>query len=306
MSEINITVQLTNNENIVKFITNSFLTQAKSYEFTSIDEAKQSPIAQELFYLPFVKTIYISQNFIAIEKFSTDLTQLKWEDVQNEVAETIEKYLSAGKPVIEVPEEDEKNPKKIPITIYAESTPNPEVLKFVANKSIANTMYEFKTKSDATFAPLANELFNFPFVKEVFINNNYVSVTKQNGYEWQEFSNELRDFIKIYIESGKIIFKDEILQKEEQTNKLTEEREYSDIDKEIISILNEYVRPAVEADGGNIAFDSYIESTKTVKVILQGACSGCPSSTVTLKNGIEAMLTEMLNGKVTTVEAING
>ena len=306
MSKINISVQLTNNENIVKFITNSFLTQAKSYEFTSIDEAKQSPIAQELFYLPFVKTIYISQNFIAIEKFSTDLTQLKWEDVQNEVAETIEKYLSAGKPVIEVPEEDEKNPKKIPITIYAESTPNPEVLKFVANKSIANTMYEFKTKSDATFAPLANELFNFPFVKEVFINNNYVSVTKQNGYEWQEFSNELRDFIKIYIESGKIIFKDEILQKEEQTNKLTEEREYSDIDKEIISILNEYVRPAVEADGGNIAFDSYIESTKTVKVILQGACSGCPSSTVTLKNGIEAMLTEMLNGKVTTVEAING
>jgi len=306
MSEINITVQLTNNENIVKFITNSFLTQAKSYEFTSIDEAKQSPIAQELFYLPFVKTIYISQNFIAIEKFSTDLTQLKWEDVQNEVAVTIEKYLSAGKPVIEVPEEDEKNPKKIPITIYAESTPNPEVLKFVANKSIANTMYEFKTKSDATFAPLANELFNFPYVKEVFINNNYVSVTKQNGYEWQEFSNELRDFIKIYIESGKIIFKDEILQKEEQTNKLTEEREYSDIDKEIISILNEYVRPAVEADGGNIAFDSYIESTKTVKVILQGACSGCPSSTVTLKNGIEAMLTEMLNGKVTTVEAING
>ena len=306
MSKINISVQLTNNENIVKFITNSFLTQAKSYEFTSIDEAKQSPIAQELFYLPFVKTIYISQNFIAIEKFSTDLTQIKWEDVQNEVAETIEKYLSAGKPVIEVPEEDEKNPKKIPITIYAESTPNPEVLKFVANKSIANTMYEFKTKSDATFAPLANELFNFPFVKEVFINNNYVSVTKQNGYEWQEFSNELRDFIKIYIESGKIIFKDEILQKEEQTNKLTEEREYSDIDKEIISILNEYVRPAVEADGGNIAFDSYIESTKTVKVILQGACSGCPSSTVTLKNGIEAMLTEMLNGKVTTVEAING
>ena len=306
MPEINISVQLTNNENIVKFVANSFLTQAKSYEFTSIDEAKQSPIAQELFYLPFVKTIYISQNFIAIEKFSTDLTQLKWEDVQNEVAENIEKYLSAGKPVIEVPEENEKNPKKIPITIYAESTPNPEVLKFVANKSIANTMYEFKTKSDATYAPLANELFNFPFVKEVFINNNYVSVTKQNGYEWQEFSNELRDFIKIYIESGKLIFKDEILQKEEQTNKLIEEREYSDIDKEIISILNEYVRPAVEADGGNIAFDSYIESTKTVKVILQGACSGCPSSTVTLKNGIEAMLTEMLHGKVTTVEAING
>ena len=167
-------------------------------------------------------------------------------------------------------------------------------------------MYEFKNKNESIHSPLANELFKFPFVKEVFINNNYVSITKKNGYEWQEFANELRDFIRTYIESGKTIFNDEILQKEEQTNKLTEEREYSDIDKEIISILNEYVKPAVEADGGNIAFDSYDKNTKTVKVILQGACSGCPSSTVTLKNGIEAMLTEMLNGKVTTVEAING
>lgn len=306
MSKISISVKLTNNKNIIKFVTNTFLTQAKSYEFTSIDNAQLSPIAQELFYLPFVKTIYISQNFIAIEKFPADLTQIKWEDVQNEVAETIENYLSSGKPIIIAPKKNKKTSNKIPITIYAESTPNPEVLKFVANRSIANTMYEFKNKNESIHAPLANKLFKFPFVKEVFINNNYVSVTKQNGYEWQEFANELRDFIRTYIESGKTIFNDEILQKEEQTNKLTEEREYSDIDKEIISILNEYVRPAVESDGGNIAFDSYDKNTKTVKVILQGACSGCPSSTVTLKNGIEAMLTEMLNGKVTTVEAING
>ncbi len=306
MSKINISVQLTNNENIVKFVANSFLTQAKSYEFTNIDTAKPSPIAQELFHLPFVKTIYISQNFIAIEKFPFDLTQIKWEDVQNDVAETIENYLDSGKSVIIESKNEEGTSKKIPITIYAESTPNPEVLKFVANRSIANTMYEFKNKGESLHAPLANELFKFPFIKEVFINNNYVSVTKQKGYDWQEFSNELRDFIRSYIESGKKIFNDEILQKEEQTNKLTEEREYSDIDKEIISILNEYVKPAVESDGGNIAFDSYNENTKTVKVVLQGACSGCPSSTVTLKNGIERMLVEMLNGKVTTVEAING
>lgn len=306
MSKINITVQLTNNENIVKFVANSFLTQAKSYEFTNIDTAKASPIAQELFHLPFVKTIYISQNFIAIEKFPFDLTQIKWEDVQNEVAETIENYLDSGKSVIIDSENKEEAFKKIPITIYAESTPNPEVLKFVANRSIANTMYEFKNKEESLHAPLANELFKFPYVKEVFINNNYVSVTKHNGYEWQEFANELRDFIRNYIESGKKIFNDEILQKEEQTNKLTEEREYSDIDKEIISILNEYVRPAVEGDGGNIAFDSYNENTRTVKVILQGACSGCPSSTVTLKNGIENMLREMLKGKVEFVEAVNG
>jgi len=303
MSKINITVQLTNNDNIVKFVTKSFITQSKSYEFNNIDDAKESPIAQRLFHLPFVKTIYISQNFIAIEKFPFNLTQVKWQDVQDEVAESISDYFKSGQPVIN--EKDNESSKKNPITIYAESTPNPEVLKFVANRTLANTMYEFKNKSETVFAPLANELFNFPFVKEVFMNTNYISITKKNNYNWQEFSNELREFIRNYIEDNKTIFKDEILQKQEQTNQLTEDRDYSEIEKEIISILNEYIRPAVEGDGGNIAFDSYNIDTKTVKVILQGACSGCPSSTVTLKNGIENMLREMLNGKVDYVEAIN-
>jgi len=303
MSKTNITVQLTNNDNIVKFVTKSFITQSKSYEFNNIDDARESPIAQRLFHLPFVKTIYISQNFIAIEKFPFNLTQVKWQDVQDEVAESISDYFKSGQPVIN--EKDNKSSKKNPITIYAESTPNPEVLKFVANRTLANTMYEFKNKSETVFAPLANELFNFPFVKEVFMNTNYISITKKNNYTWQEFSNELREFIRNYIEDNKTIFKDEILQKQEQTNQLTEDRDYSEIEKEIISILNEYIRPAVEGDGGNIAFDSYNINTKTVKVILQGACSGCPSSTVTLKNGIENMLREMLNGKVDYVEALN-
>ena len=303
MSKINITVQLTNNDNIVKFVTKSFITQSKSYEFNNIDDAKESPIAQRLFHLPFVKTIYISQNFIAIEKFPFNLTQVKWQDVQDEVAESISDYFKSGQPVIN--EKDKESSKKNPITIYAERTPNPEVLKFVANRTLANTVYEFKNKSETVFAPLANELFNFPFVKEVFMNTNYISITKKNNYNWQEFSNELREFIRNYIENNKTIFKDEILQKKEQTNQLTEDRDYSEIEKEIISILNEYIRPAVEGDGGNIAFDSYNIDTKTVKVILQGACSGCPSSTVTLKNGIENMLREMLSGKVDYVEALN-
>ena len=303
MSKINITVQLTNNDNIVKFVTKSFITQSKSYEFNNIDDAKESHIAQRLFHLPFVKTIYISQNFIAIEKFPFNLTQVKWQDVQDEVAESISDYFKSGQPVIN--KKDNESSKKNPITIYAESTPNPEVLKFVANRTLANTMYEFKKKNETVFAPLANELFNFPFVKEVFMNTNYISITKKNNYTWQEFSNELREFIRNYIEDNKTIFKDEILQKQEQTNQLTEDRDYSEIEKEIISILNEYIRPAVEGDGGNIAFDSYNIDTKTVKVILQGACSGCPSSTVTLKNGIENMLREMLNGKVEYVEALN-
>ena len=126
MSKINIIVQLTNNDNIVKFVTKSFITQSKSYEFNNIDDAKESPIAQRLFHLPFVKTIYISQNFIAIEKFPFNLTQVKWQDVQDEVAESISDYFKSGQPVIN--EKDKESSKKNPITIYAESTPNPCLL----------------------------------------------------------------------------------------------------------------------------------------------------------------------------------
>ncbi len=306
MSKINISVQQTNNENIVKFVVNSFLTQAKSYEFNNIENAKISPLAQQLFHLPFVKTVYITQNFIAVEKFSFELTQINWVDVQNEVAETIKNYLNSKQPLIIEDTNTNKASKKIPITIYAESTPNPEVMKFVANRALTNTTYEFKSNTDAIHAPLASNLFHFPFVKEVFISANYVSITKQTQVEWQDFVNELRDFIKNYIESGKNILNDEILRQEEEITISNVNKKFSETDKEIISILNEHVKPAVEGDGGNIAFKSYNPETKTVKVILQGACSGCPSSTITLKNGIETMLKQMLKGKVEVVEAING
>jgi len=306
MPEFNITVQPTNNENIVKFVTNSFLTQAKSYEFTNIEDAKPSPIAQQLFHFPFVKTIYISQNFIAIEKFNFQATQVTWDDVQDEISANIAEYLNEGKPVIDV--NSNNTAKLIPITIYAESTPNPSVMKFVANKSLANNIYEFKNATEAIHSPLALSIFEFPFVKEVFITANYVSITKHENSEWQDFVNELRGHIKNYIEIGNPIFDDKILNSEKGPSIASEEsvKEYNAIEKEIISILNEYVKPAVESDGGNIAFKSYNEATKTVNVILQGACSGCPSSTVTLKNGIESLLKEMLKGKVMAVEAING
>ena len=305
MSQFNITVEPTTNENIVKFVTNSFLTQAKSYEFSNIDEAKSSPIAQQLFYLPFVKTVYISQNFIAIEKYDI----VSWEDVQEEVSASISDYLSSGKDIIS----EEVAPKKVPVTIYAESTPNPSVMKFVANKPLANGTYEFKNIDEAVNAPLATALFSFPFVKEVFISSNYVSVMKYNVTEWQDISMEIRDYIRVYIENGKPILNDEILltKSEKETsihsaNKKGRADNYSEIESEIVAILDEYIKPAVASDGGHIAFDSFDESSKTVRVILQGACSGCPSSTITLKNGIETMLKEMLNGRVTTVEAING
>jgi NFU1 iron-sulfur cluster scaffold homolog, mitochondrial len=303
MPNFNITIEPTKNENIVKFSANSFLTQANSFEFKNIDEAGPSPIAQQLFHLPFVKTVYISQNFIAIQKFDI----VEWNDVQEEVADSITEYLNSGRKVI-----TETNSVKIPVTVYAEDTPNPAVMKFVANKPLADGIFEFKSIDNTSHAPMAMELFGFPFVKEVFISANYVSVMKHDVAEWQEISMELREFIRNYIQSAKPILNDEILQKSSasedasEINQNSKRVEFTDIEKEIITILDEYVKPAVASDGGHIAFDSFNEDSKTVRVILQGACSGCPSSTVTLKNGIETMLKEMMQGRVAYVEAING
>lgn len=304
MSYFNIRVESTSNPNIVKFVADSFLTKSTSYEFKNIEEAKPSPLAQELFYLPFVKTVYISQNFIAIEKYNI----VEWPEVQEELSSSISDYLKAEKPIITFTD----TPKKTPITIYAESTPNPSVMKFIANKTLATEIYEFKNIDEATHSPLALALFNFPFIKEVFISDNYISVMKYNVAEWQEISMEIREFIRKFIEDGKKVLDKSIVQNNStsgKNNETSEEAapiEYSEVENEIISILNEYVKPAVASDGGNIQFDSYNEQTKTVKVILQGACSGCPSSTVTLKNGIETMMRNMLKGRVDYVEAVNG
>ena len=201
----------------------------------------------------------------------------------------------------------EKN-KKVAVTIYAESTPNPSVLKFVSNKKLTPFLLEFTSIDEAKSSPFATELFHFPFVKSVFIDKNYVSITKYDVADWNDITIELREFIRAYIENGKSIVTEDAPEISKNTEVAKEEHfeALDDISKEIVNILEEYVKPAVASDGGNIQFESYDSQTKKVKVILQGACSGCPSSTFTLKNGIENMLKEMLQGKVETVEAING
>ena len=299
MEKITIKIQPTNNAAIVKFEANTFITQHQSFEFHNIDEAKNSPLAQQLFYLPFVKTVYISGNFIAIERYDI----VSWEDVQDEVASQIADYLNnKGAAVI-----TEDTAKKVPVSVYAESTPNPSVMRFVANKKLVVAPYEFKNIDDTKNAPLATALFHFPFVKEVFMDENYVSIAKFDMAEWNDITLELREFIRTYIEEGKEVVKDLAMAHEKkQPNQQIEVEHLDDTSKEIVNILEEYVKPAVASDGGNIVFQSFDPDSKTVKVILQGACSGCPSSTFTLKNGIENMLREMLQGRVMHVEAING
>jgi len=295
-----ITIKETQNPSILKFEFDDFITQNESFEFKNIDEAKNSPLAQQLFYLPFVKTVYISGNFIAIEKFSI----VEWEDVKDAVAEQIETFVANGGAIITV---QENKTQKQPITVYGETTPNPAALKFVVSRMLTKNAVEFKNIDETAASPLAKELFKFSYVKEVFIDENYISVTKYEINDWQDITLEIRSFIKQYIENGGDILDENVIAKSvEQEAIKTENFDKLDLtSQQIINILEEYVKPAVQADGGNIAFESYDESTKTAKVILQGACSGCPSSTFTLKSGIENMLKSMLNDESITVEAVN-
>ncbi len=296
-----ITIKETQNPSIIKFELEDFITKNESFEFKNIDEATNSPLAQKLFYLPFVKTVYISGNFIGIEKFSI----VEWDDVKEAVAEQIETFISSGGIIIT---EQTNQTKKQPITVYGETTPNPAALKFVVNKMLTKTAIEFKNIDQTSASPLAKELFKFPYVKEVFIDENYISVTKYESYDWQEITLEARTFIKQFIENGGTILDESLItaQVELENTKMESFDTLDSTSQKIISILDEFVKPAVQADGGNIAFDSYNESDKIVKVILQGACNGCPSSTFTLKSGIENMLKSMLNDTEITVEALNG
>jgi Fe-S cluster biogenesis protein NfuA len=299
MTKFSVSIHQTANPKIIKFEANSFLTKYESFEFSNIDDAKNSPLAQQLFHLPFVKKVYISGNFVAIERYDI----IEWSDVQTEVGEQIENYLNEGGAIV-IHEEKKKNP----VTVYAESTPNPAVQKFVANKKLVAQTFEFTSIEDAKLSPFATALFQFPFVKAIFIDKNYVSVTKYDIVEWESITLELREFIKSFIEDGKeMVAASAAKVLEKTTTQLdTAYEALDDTSKEIINILEEHIKPAVASDGGNILFESYDPETKTVKVILQGACSGCPSSTYTLKSGIEAMLKEMLAGRVEIVEAING
>ena len=302
MSSQTITIQSTNNDNILKFVSTQILINGGSYEFNNIDDAKKSPLAQQLFYLPFVKKVFITANFIAIQRFDI----IEWSDVQEEVREQIEAYLQAGNIAVK---ETDNSRKKEAIEVYAEVTPNPSAMKFGTNKSLTATDVEYKNIEEASkSSPLAKALFGFSFVKGVFISENYISITKFDVVEWNDVYAEVRNFISTYLQDNKTIIK-ELPKTESTTKKEKEEATTDGLDGtpgKIIAILDEYIRPAVASDGGNIAFKSYDEESKVVSVILQGACSGCPSSTITLKNGIETMLKEMLPNEISEVVAING
>ena len=183
------------------------------------------------------------------------------------------------------------------IHIYLESNPNPNSLKFVLNEMLVpdGMSFDFPDATSAAEAPLAKELFEYPYVDRVFYASNFVTVTKKGDIDWLEIQDKLKTHIRTFLESGKLIL-------DIKAPVPGEEQEETETVKKIKNILDEYIRPAVEQDGGAITFHSYRD--KKVTVALQGSCSGCPSSTITLKAGIENLFQRMMPEEVEQVEAL--
>ena len=182
-----------------------------------------------------------------------------------------------------------------PVMIYTEASPNPNSMKFVLNFELVPEGLSFdyptiqSTQIEGKVSPLAADLFQFPFIERVFLASNFITLTKDNPTDWGEVIYDLKQFLKIYFEENHPVFEQKTIQK--NTTILDTD---SETVRKIKSVLDEYVRPAVESDGGAISFYSFNESNGSVKVLLQGSCSGCPSSTLTLKAGIENLLTQMV------------
>ena len=298
MKKIRILATYKKGASIAKFSITPPQNLTVSKTFINIDQASDAPLVKQLFFLPFVKKVALENSTLIVERFDI----LEWEEVIQEVAEQIEDYLNEGGEILN----EMKKVESVAVTVYAESTPNPSAMKFVANKKITDKTLSFENIDTAQDAPLVKELFNFPFVKEVFMDENYISISKHETTQWEEVVMEIRGFIKSYLEEEKMILGPSFVSNLQNTNITNPEQTLNDTEQEIVNILEEYVKPAVASDGGNIIFDSYEDTDKRVKVVLQGACSGCPSSTFTLKNGIENILKEMLPGKVEMIEAVNG
>ena len=293
MNKYTIKFKETSRESELEFYSNIFLSE-KRIEFNKIEETSEFPLIQQIFYLPFIKKVILNKHSIYIEK----LNILEWSDVQEEICSQIEEFLNNGGVV------SKNEIKKVsPVSVYAESTPNPNAMKFVVNKKIVDDIFEFKSIEQTLESPLAKSLFSFPLVKEVFFDFNFVSIIKKVEFNWEENVMEIREFIRSFIQDGNtIVFEENIKKVKAKKNNI----KIDNVSKEIIKIIDENIKPAVASDGGNILFESYESETKKVNVILQGACSGCPSSTITLKSGIETMLKDMLPGMISEVNAING
>ena len=289
-----IIIEPTENSKVMKFVADYNLMPG-SLELDRTSDVSELPLAKKLFVYPFVERIFITANFIAVAKQDG----VEWDNVVEPLKEIIEAELETN-PRVYLQKEKEVQ------QVFAEMTPNPMVMKFVSTKILLDGFVEVKSKDDAAEVPLAKAIFNeFDFTKEVFISDNFVAVTKNVSVEWHEVMVAVRTFITEYLQNGGEI-SNATPQKHENPVENLMNREYTETEQKISDILKEYVAPAVESDGGKISLMEYVPETKTAKMLLQGACSGCPSSTATLKGGIENLLKQFVPELVEKVEAVNG
>ena len=289
-----ILIEPTENPKVMKFVADYNLIPG-SLELDRSSDVSEIPLAQELFNYPFVEKIFITANFVAVAKQDT----IEWEHVAESLKNVIEDELLANPRIY-------LQKKKEMYQVYAEMTPNPNVMKFVASQMLLDGFVEVKSRDEAAGVPLAQALFDeFDFAQEVFISDNFVAVTKNSSVEWHEVMVAVRAKVAEYLQNGGEISNIEAQKHESPVEKIIN-REYTDDEQKISDILNEYVAPAVENDGGKISLMEYDKENKTAKMLLQGACSGCPSSTDTLKGGIENILKQFVPDLVEKVEAVNG
>lgn len=289
-----IIIEPTENPKVMKFVADYNLIPG-SIELDRTSDITEIPLAQELFNYPFIERIFITANFIAVAKQDA----VEWDHVVGSLKNIIEDELLANPRIY-------LQKKREMYQIYAEMTPNPAVMKFVSTKLLMDGFVEVKSRDEAAEVPLVEAIFNeFDFAKEVFISDNFVAVTKKVSVEWHEVMVAVRAFIAEYLQNGGKISNLEPEKHESPVESLMN-REYTETEQKISDILNEYVAPAVEGDGGKISLMEYVAETKTARMLLQGACSGCPSSTATLKGGIENVLKQFVPELVENVEAVNG
>lgn len=289
-----IIIEPTENPKVMKFVADYTLIPG-SLELDRTTDIVEIPLTQKLFNYPFIERIFITANFIAVAKQDG----VEWEHVVESLKNIIEDELLTNPRLY-------SQKKNEDFQIFSEMTPNPAVMKFVSSTLLMNGFVEVKTKEESTEIPLAKAIFEeFDFINGIFISDNFVAVTKKVSVEWHEVMVEVRDFISNYLKNGGKISNIEPQKHSSPVENLIK-RDYTETEQKISDILSEYVAPAVEGDGGKISLMEYVAETKTARMLLQGSCSGCPSSTATLKGGIENVLKQFLPELVENVEAVNG
>lgn len=292
----------TDENTVVKFIANKIISSGGAKTFHSKEEASSSLLIQQLFHHGFVERVLVVANLIVVQQDGT----VDWEVQKPKFLNEIQRYFQTHDSLwLDMPSDG----SQLPGEVYIEQTPNPEVMKFACNYLLFSGLLEFTDQSQACHSPIALALFEQVGVSQLFISENYISITKEEDFAWEEIQYTLRDTLAGLLKNGVKVLDTPLLTTERRqlappalpmqgsTQKL------QGIEKEISDLLEEHITPAVSMDGGHISLESYEPKSGKVTVRLHGACSGCPSSTVTLKDGIEKLLKRVMPHKVSEVLA---